>query len=149
MNTRTIGLTLVAAIVGVALGVGGYTFVYAKGSSYLTNDPGTCANCHVMREHFDAWVKSSHRAVAMCNDCHTPGGPIGKYLTKASNGFRHSVAFTSGRYPDPVRIKAHNREVAERACRSCHQPIVQAIATAHADDGTSCVRCHAGVGHAL
>jgi hypothetical protein len=28
-----------------------YTFVYAKGYSYLTNDPGACANCHIMADH--------------------------------------------------------------------------------------------------
>ncbi|MGH7821889.1 MAG: NapC/NirT family cytochrome c, partial [Candidatus Binatia bacterium] len=59
---------------GAAAGIGGYTFVYAKGYAYLTDDPGACANCHVMEEQHSAWMKSSHRAVAVCNDCHTPPG---------------------------------------------------------------------------
>jgi cytochrome c nitrite reductase small subunit len=147
MNTMLVR-GVVAVLIGLALGIGGYTFVYAKGASYLTNDPGACANCHIMRDHFDAWVKSSHRAVAACNDCHTPHGPVEKYVTKASNGFWHSFAFTSGAYPEPLRIKAHNREITERACRSCHQPVVQAIAPGHADDASACLRCHADVGHA-
>jgi nitrate/TMAO reductase-like tetraheme cytochrome c subunit len=25
-----------------------------------------------MREQFDGWLRASHRAVAVCNDCHTP-----------------------------------------------------------------------------
>jgi hypothetical protein len=28
-----------------------------------------------------------HRAAAVCNDCHTPPGLLGKYTTKALNGF--------------------------------------------------------------
>jgi cytochrome c nitrite reductase small subunit len=72
-----------AALVGVAFGVGGYTFLYARGWSYLTNDPRACANCHVMEEQYAGWLKSSHRSVAVCNDCHTPPDLVGKYLTKA------------------------------------------------------------------
>jgi cytochrome c nitrite reductase small subunit len=141
------GTLVVAVAIGLAVGVGGYTFVYAKGASYLTNDPGTCVNCHIMREHFDGWVKSSHRSVAACNDCHTPHSVVGKYLTKASNGFWHSFAFTTGRFADPIQIKTHNREVTERACRTCHQDVVLAMAPGHGDSAESCLRCHAEVGH--
>ena len=42
---------------GLVLGLGAYTFVYARGYSYLSHDPGACANCHVMREHFDALLE--------------------------------------------------------------------------------------------
>lgn len=69
------------------MGVVGYTFVYAKGASYLTNDPKACANCHVMQDYYDAWIKSSHRAVAVCNDCHAPhDNMVRKYYVKADNG---------------------------------------------------------------
>ena len=139
-----LGLTI-----GLAAGVGGYTFIYAKGGSYLTNDPGACANCHIMQEHYDAWIKSSHRAVASCNDCHTPPGLIPKYANKAKNGFFHSLYFTTGDFPDPLRITPSNREVTELACRKCHTPIVEAI-EAHAGNGqTSCLQCHDEVGHPL
>ena len=148
MNTRTIQWIALGTFIGLAAGIGGYTFVYAKGSSYLTNDPGACANCHIMQEHFDAWTKSSHRAVAVCNDCHTPPGFLAKYMTKASNGFWHSFAFTSGRFPEPLRIKPHNREVTEKACRKCHENIVDAIEGPHQKAlDLSCVRCHSSVGH--
>jgi cytochrome c nitrite reductase small subunit len=36
--------------VGVVIGLGGYTFLYARGASYLTDHPAACANCHIMRE---------------------------------------------------------------------------------------------------
>lgn len=47
-----------ASAVGVAAAVGGYTFIYARGYSYMTNDPGACANCHVMDNHYSAWLKT-------------------------------------------------------------------------------------------
>jgi cytochrome c nitrite reductase small subunit len=139
---------LVAVVIGIAIGVAGFTFVYARGASYLTNDPRACANCHIMDDHYAGWVKSTHRAVAVCNDCHTPHDVVGKYVTKASNGFWHSVAFTTGRFPEPLRIKPHNREVTERACRMCHTEIVEAIDPSHAGPGAlRCVACHDSVGH--
>jgi cytochrome c nitrite reductase small subunit len=79
---------VLAGILGCTLGLGGYTFVYAKGFSYLTNDPEACANCHTMREQFDGGTRSSHRAAAVCNDCHTPPGAIRKYVTKARSCMR-------------------------------------------------------------
>jgi cytochrome c nitrite reductase small subunit len=137
----------VVMIAGMAIGLGGYTFVYAKGYSYLLNDPAACANCHVMREQLDGWAKSSHRAVAVCNDCHTPHNFIGKYATKATNGFFHSLAFTTGRFPDAIDIKERNRRVTESACRYCHQDIVTAMDGPHQQQKISCLRCHASVGH--
>ena len=41
-------LVAAAATVGLAAGVGAYTFGYARAASYLTDDPKACANCHVM-----------------------------------------------------------------------------------------------------
>ena len=150
MKSSTISRIVLGIAIGLAIGIGGYTFLYAKGSSYMTNDPSACANCHIMQDYYDAWIKSSHRSVAVCNDCHTPAGFVAKYATKASNGFWHSFAFTSGRFPDPLRIKPHNREITERACRKCHGEIVEAIETPHGVGDTpvlSCVRCHISVGH--
>lgn len=148
MGSRTIAGMILGAAIGLAGGVGGYTFVYARGASYLTNNPAACANCHIMREHYDGWAKSSHRAVAGCNDCHTPPGLAAKYVTKMSNGFWHSYAFTTGRFQEPLRIKPGNRAVTEEACRGCHQEIVLAIDGFHrAGRSQSCIRCHSSVGH--
>ncbi len=136
---------LVSVMLGFAVGVGAYTFVFARGASYLTDDPAACSNCHIMSEHYSGWLKSSHRNVAVCNDCHTPSNFLSKYATKASNGFWHSVAFTTGNFPEPLRIKPHNYEVAEQACRRCHQDMVEAI-TGNPQE-TACIRCHDEVGH--
>jgi cytochrome c nitrite reductase small subunit len=143
-------ILLAGIFVGVLVGIGSYTFVYAKGYSYLTNDPRACANCHVMQDHFDAWTRASHRSVAVCNDCHTPPGLVPKYLTKAQNGFWHSFYFTTGRYPDPLRITRRNQEVTEQACRKCHSELTLAIDPSHVDGGRlglTCSSCHNDVGH--
>lgn len=155
---RPQSVLLFSLVLGVALGIGVFTFIYAKGYSYMTDDPDACANCHVMNDHFAGWMKSSHASAAVCNDCHTPSGFIPKYLTKADNGFWHSVAFTTGDFPDPLRIKPRNLEVAEEACLKCHESIVAAIVPGPHMIGTgdrlepesetlSCVRCHDSVGH--
>lgn len=139
-------LSALAALVGVAVGVGGFTFVYAKGASYLGNDPRACANCHVMNEQFDAWEKGSHRSVATCNDCHTPHALVPKYLVKARNGFLHSYYFTLGGFPEPIRITEASRRVTESQCRRCHESVVSEIDASHRSR-LDCVTCHRDVGH--
>lgn len=135
-------------LIGAALGVGAYTFVYARGASYLSDDPKACVNCHVMRPQFDGWVKSSHHAAASCNDCHTPHDFVGKWTVKAKNGFWHSFYFTTGRYPDNITITKSNRAVAEANCRRCHAAVVEAVDGVHAGpDRLACVSCHGPVGH--
>jgi cytochrome c nitrite reductase small subunit len=139
---------LMGIATGLVLGIGGYTFLYARGASYLTNDPNACANCHIMREQFDAWQRSSHRSVAVCNDCHAPHDVIGKYATKARNGFWHSFYFTTGTFAEPIRITPANARVTEGACRTCHADIVSAIdASPPPDQPLRCVSCHRNVGH--
>ena len=100
--------------------LGGYTFVYARGASYLTNDPSACSNCHVMNGQYAGWQRSSHRTVAVCNDCHMPEDVVGKYATKMRNGFWHSFYFTTGNCPDFIRITPRSLAIAEQACRNCH-----------------------------
>jgi cytochrome c nitrite reductase small subunit len=144
-------------LVGAFIGLGGFTFVYAKGYSYMSDDPSVCGNCHIMDDHLDAWNASSHKGVATCNDCHTPHTLIDKYVVKARNGFWHSFYFTTGDFPDPLRITEANHEVTEEACRYCHADVTVAIDAGHAPDATrpeghegeelSCTRCHRYVGH--
>ena len=144
ITTLTVPLTLAAMAAGLAVGVGGYAFHAARGTSYLGNDPATCANCHVMAGHYTGWLAAPHHGVATCNDCHTPAGPISKYVVKALNGWHHSLAFTVGGFPDVIRARPESREVVEANCRRCHADLVDGIA--HGGD-TSCIRCHASVGH--
>lgn len=139
-----IAAIIAALLIGAAAGLGLFTFVYARGASYLGNDPRTCANCHVMEQHYAAWQKGSHHTVATCNDCHAPPGGIRKYWVKAVNGFNHSYAFTTGVFPDPLTITPGNRRVTEAQCRHCHADLVDTMG--HAGE-LSCIRCHDSVGH--
>lgn len=147
-----------AIFLGLLAGTGVFTFGYGKGASYLSNDPQSCANCHVMQEHYDSWQKSSHHHLAACNDCHLPHDFVGKWVTKADNGFFHSVAFTLQNYHDPIQIKPRNKRVTQSACIDCHKDFVHALLPVAAPEGTedakrhdmlACVHCHADVGHAF
>ena len=148
-GTVSLAALVLCGLIGILLGLGGYTFYYAEGTSYFSNDPRACVNCHVMREHYDGWQKASHHAVATCNDCHVPHDFFRKYLSKAENGFWHSKGFTLQDFHEPIRIKPHNSRILQENCIACHQDLVDEI-VAHAvprQTGSSCVHCHASVGH--
>src|SRR5436189_6239298 len=117
----------VCVSIGTALGVGAYTFRYAEGMSYFSNDPKACVNCHVMREHYDGWQKASHHTVAVCNDCHVPHDFVGKYLTKAEHGFWHSKGFTLQDFHEPITIKSRSAHVVQENCIECHASLVREI----------------------
>ena len=138
----------VAGALGVLFGLGAFTFGYGDGTAYLRNDPASCANCHVMQGLYDSWTHSSHARVATCNDCHLPPDFAGKWITKADNGFFHSVAFTTNDFPEPIRIKERNRRVTQRACLHCHKAAVNHMLPAQAGgDMLRCIHCHGDVGH--
>jgi cytochrome c nitrite reductase small subunit len=141
---------LLAVAIGVFGGLGVFTFGYGEGLAYLKDDPASCANCHIMQDHFDSWLNSSHENVATCNDCHLSHDPIGKWITKMDNGFFHSLAFTTGDFHEPIQIKPRNRRVTQMACLHCHGEFVHQMLPAEAgDDMMNCVHCHADVGHEL
>ncbi len=142
------GYLTLGALVGLALGAGGFTFFYGRGFSYLGHDAAACANCHVMEDHYAGWLQASHHGAAVCNDCHTPESLIPKYAVKGLDGFLHSYAFTSGRFADPLRIKAFSKAVTRQRCRGCHGPVV-ALMESRAGQQADCLRCHAQVGHIL
>ncbi len=150
MSLYLFKLIVVGVGLGLAVGVGLYTFWYGKGASYLSNDPASCANCHIMNEQYDGWLKSSHKTTATCNDCHTPPDTIGKYTTKAWNGFWHSYYFTAGGFHEPIRITERNLYIAEQSCRTCHQTMVHSITVSESvkdSEEVSCIMCHRNVGH--
>jgi cytochrome c nitrite reductase small subunit len=141
-----LGFSLVAMF-GIITGLGIFTFYYAQGASYLSDDPQTCINCHIMREQFEAWGHSSHRNVATCNDCHTPHGPLEKWFVKALNGWNHSVAFTTGDFHEPIRIKDFNADITQRNCVTCHEPITHQMRLTALGETLTCTACHGNVGH--
>lgn len=135
----------VAAGLGIVGGLGMFTFQYAEGTSYFSNDPKACVNCHIMRDQFDGWQKSTHHAVATCNDCHVPHDLIGKYLTKAEHGYRHSKGFTFQDFHEPIRITDGSSRIVQHNCVRCHESLVADLPSHSA--GADCAHCHSGIGH--
>jgi cytochrome c nitrite reductase small subunit len=138
-----------AALLGVVLGLGIFTFDYAEGTAYLSDNPEACANCHVMWDQYDSWTASSHSPQAGCVDCHLPHPMIPKYISKAENGWNHSLAFTLQNFPEPIRIKPRNLAIVQRNCVACHSDLVHELLPATVSgEAVSCIHCHREVGHA-
>jgi len=142
-------LLALSIALGIAAGVGLFTFRYAEGLSYFSTNPSACVNCHIMRPQYAAWLASSHHTVAGCIDCHLPHAFIPKYLAKAENGYRHSKEFTAQTFPEPIAIRQRGREILQENCVHCHAGLVHDIASGPrgAADALDCVHCHLSVGH--
>jgi cytochrome c nitrite reductase small subunit len=141
-------LLVLAVLLGLAAGIGGYTMVYAEAFSYMSSESKVCANCHIMQPQYDSWQKSSHHAVAGCADCHLPHDFVGKYVAKAVNGYQHSKGFTLQDFDEPITIKAANSRILQQSCLACHRDLVhEAAAETGRGDEMRCVHCHQSVGH--
>ncbi len=142
-------LWLLAVATGLAAGVGGYTFRYAEGFSYLSKDPKACVNCHIMRPEYDGWQKASHHGVAACVDCHLPAEFPANYLAKTESGYRHSKGFTAQTFHEPIEVSEGGRKILQANCIRCHAKLVAEMNAGdpHGPEHVDCVHCHANVGH--
>lgn len=112
----------VAVLSGIFFGLAAYTFYISKAPSYLSDNPETCINCHVMNPQFNDWAHSSHRNVAVCNDCHVPHDNVfKKYMFKAQDGLRHATIFTLRREPGSIYILDAGRKAVQANCVRCHE----------------------------
>ncbi|MES2644369.1 MAG: cytochrome c nitrite reductase small subunit [Myxococcota bacterium] len=136
---------LAVASFGLLVGLGGTTFNYAGGLSYMSEDPTACVNCHIMRPQYDGWQKASHHTVATCVDCHLPDEFAYKYFAKARNGWFHSKGFTLQDFPEPIRITPPNATILQANCERCHGPLVHDASAA--SGAPTCTHCHDDVGH--
>jgi cytochrome c nitrite reductase small subunit len=156
----TAGLAVVVVLgglFGAFSGAAAYTAHYANATSYLSDDPRACINCHIMNDQYNSWSSGPHHARATCNDCHVPHDSIiSKYYVKAEHGYRHSKGFTFQDFHEPIRITKGSRDVVIDNCVRCHEPMTHEIRTAAAghtpgaagvSGGLDCIHCHASVGH--
>jgi cytochrome c nitrite reductase small subunit len=144
----TAGLVVLALGLGLPVGVGAFTFIYAKGFSYLSSDPRACVNCHVMNEQYDGWLKSGHRHAAACVECHLPATGIARWIAKADHGFRHSAAFTLQNFKEPIEITPRDRRLVQANCVRCHAALVHDLSAADEGRGPlGCLHCHVAAGH--
>ncbi len=71
----------------------------------------------------------------------------GKWVAKADQGFRHSLAFTLQNFKEPIEIKPWDRRIVQVNCVRCHADFVHAVVGRRARQTLDCLHCHAGAGH--
>ena len=140
---------------GAFVGLGLVAFHVGNATSYLSDDPKACMNCHVMAPQYATWERGSHARVAVCNDCHVPhDNPVRKYAFKAMDGTRHSFMFTFRMEPQVIRIHDAGTAVVQENCIRCHSALTRNIkermvtldAQQHGG-GKLCWECHRETPH--
>ena len=145
----------VIVLLGIIFGIGIHILNISNAVSYLSDDPTTCVNCHVMYPEFATWEKGSHGRVTTCNDCHVPqDNIIRKYLFKAQDGMRHAYMFTFRLEPQVIRIKQAGRDAVQENCIRCHANYLHPISlrsmgakSIYEDNDRVCWDCHRETPH--
>ena len=57
---------------GILTGLFFFALHVGRATSYLSDKPEACVNCHVMTPYYATWQNGSHGRIAVCNDCHVP-----------------------------------------------------------------------------
>lgn len=113
---------------GLLLGLGLVIAKVSRVTSYMSNDPLTCVNCHVMKPEYASWRHSSHASVATCNDCHVPHDSKLRGLAfKARDGLYHSTIFTLHLEPEVIELSSGAIPVVQSNCVRCHANTVENI----------------------
>lgn len=144
-------LLLMGALVGLAI----FAIRISKATSYLSDKPETCVNCHIMAPQYATWSHSSHREVTNCNDCHVPhNNVLNKYFFKAKDGLRHSTIFTLRKEPQVIFIHEAGQKVVHNNCIRCHEntiidPRMESASKNHLINrtGRKCWECHRETPH--
>jgi cytochrome c nitrite reductase small subunit len=119
---------IVIVLMGIGVGLLLLTLHLARATSYFSDNPTACVNCHVMAPYYATWERGSHGRVATCNDCHIPhDNIINSYLFKAADGMRHSYVFTFRLEPQVIRIKQAGKKAVQQNCIRCHQDLIHPI----------------------
>jgi len=127
---------------GVVLGLAVAVGRIANATSYLSDAPETCVNCHVMGDAYVSWQRGSHGKVARCVDCHVPHtNPLATLAFKAADGMKHSAVFTVGAEPQVLRLSAAAEPVVQANCVRCHAEALTMIRLAGSKERT-CWDCH-------
>jgi cytochrome c nitrite reductase small subunit len=145
----------VVILCGIFTGIFLLVVHISKATSYLSDKPETCINCHVMYPHYASWAKSSHGQVTTCVDCHIPQDNfIRKYYVKGTDGMAHTTYFTFRWEPQVIRIKSRGTGVVQENCIRCHLDLVDMVhlvevtgKTAAMGEGKLCWECHRETPH--
>ena len=132
-------------LVGVAAGLGVVTARISNATSYLSDAPETCMNCHVMTDAYATWQRGSHGQVAVCVDCHLPhSNPIAKLAFKSADGMKHSYVFTMRTEPQVLRLSERAVPVVQANCLRCHAGMF-AMSRLAASSERTCWDCHSNI----
>ncbi|MCU0458489.1 MAG: cytochrome c nitrite reductase small subunit [Bacteroidales bacterium] len=114
----------VIVLLGAFTGLAFYLLKISNATSYLSDDPRVCINCHIMTPQFATWSHSAHRSITDCNACHVPHDSfIRKYYFKASDGLRHATIFTLRKEPQSIYIREPGKRVVQENCLRCHETL--------------------------
>jgi cytochrome c nitrite reductase small subunit len=132
-------------LVGVAIGMALVLTRIANATSYLSDDPQACINCHVMTDAYASWQRGSHGRAAVCIDCHVPHDNIvAKYAYKARDGLKHSYVFTRRSEPQVLNLSAPAVPVIQSNCLRCHSGQLMMVRLASSRE-RRCWDCHQGI----
>jgi cytochrome c nitrite reductase small subunit len=140
----------VAILLGIFAGLAILLVYISKAPSYLSDDPKSCVNCHVMNPQYSDWMHASHRRAATCNDCHIPHDNIfNKYFTKAEEGLKHATYFTMRWEPQVIYKDEDDIDGLLENCRRCHENTIGMEYLRKVQPGyhnwlaeRSCMECH-------
>lgn len=132
-------------LAGVAVALALLLVRVANATSYLSDSPLTCINCHVMTDAYASWQRGSHGRVAVCVDCHVPHHNIAaKYAYKARDGMKHSYVFTLRAEPQVLELSAPAVPVVQSNCVRCHSDLLAMVRLASSPE-RRCWDCHENI----
>jgi len=146
---------VVIVLLGIFAGLGFYTLRISNAVSYLSDQPETCMNCHVMSPEYATWAHGSHRQRAVCTDCHVPhDNVIHKYFFKAKDGLRHATIFTMRTEPQVIVMKPDGVTAVQENCIRCHANLLDGVSARDVTgknylhgEGKLCWDCHRETPH--
>ncbi len=147
----------VIVLAGIFFGILLLVVYISNATSYISDEPETCINCHVMYPYYASWDKGSHGRDATCVDCHVPQDSFfRKYYVKGTDGLAHSTYFTFRWEPQVIQIKQRGINVVQENCIRCHLDLVDMVQlvevtgiVAEQGDGKLCWDCHRETPHGM
>jgi len=143
-------------IAGTICGISAYTMYASRFTSYLSDEPSTCVNCHIMSPYYATWNHSSHGRNTTCNDCHVPHeNAARKWMFKGMDGMRHASVFMMKGEPQVIQAIDESASVIMNNCIRCHEQLnTEFVKTGKINykmvtesAGKACWDCHREVPH--
>ena len=141
---------------GMICGLVGYTAYSFRLTSYFSDDPATCMNCHIMAPYYATWSHGAHSRNTTCTDCHLPQDhAVRKWLFKGMDGMRHTTIFLMNGESQVIQAIDRSASVIMENCIRCHEQLnTEFVKTgkinfdmAKMGEGKACWDCHRETPH--